>query len=172
MKNGNWLKLHRSILSSDVFDNPKILKVWIWCLCKASHKKHKVSVGLQTVELDAGQFVFGRKVASQELHIPESSLMRYMRRLESVGNLNIKTNNKFSLITIENWRFYQGDASESGQENEQQMDIKWTPNGHQMDTYKNGKTGKKGKNDSSYNLDDRRKQIAQLSEQVLKEMEQ
>ena len=130
MKNGNWLKLHRSILSSDVFDNPKILKVWIWCLCKASHKKHKVSVGLQTVELDAGQFVFGRKVASQELHIPESSLMRYMRRLESVGNLNIKTNNKFSLITIENWRFYQGDTSESGQENEQQMDIKWTSNGH------------------------------------------
>lgn len=172
MKNGNWLKLHRSILSSDVFDNPKILKVWIWCLCKASHKKHKVSVGLQTVELDAGQFVFGRKVASQELHIPESSLMRYMRRLESVGNLNIKTNNKFSLITIENWRFYQGDTSESGQENEQQMDIKWTSNEHQMDTYKNGKKGKKGKNDYSYDPDDRRKQIAELSEQILKEMEQ
>lgn len=172
MKNGNWLKLHRSILSSDVFDNPKILKVWIWCLCKASHKKHKVSVGLQTVELDAGQFVFGRKVASQELNIPGSSLMRYMRRLESVGNLDIKTNNKFSLITIENWRFYQGDTSESGQENEQQMDNKWTSNGHQMDTYKNGKKGKKGKNDYSYNADDRRREIAELSEQVLKEMEQ
>ena len=41
-----------------------------------------------------------------------------------------------------------------------------------MDTYKNGKKGKKGKNDYSYNTDDRRKQIAELSEQVLKEMEQ
>ena len=55
-----------------------------------------------------------------------------------------------------------------------------------MDTYKKGKKGKKGKNDYSYNLapdneqgmnhspyntDDRRKQIAELSEQVLKEME-
>ena len=56
-----------------------------------------------------------------------------------------------------------------------------------MDKYKNGKKGKKGKNDYSYNLapdneqgmnhspyntDDRRKQIAELSEKVLKEMEQ
>jgi len=65
----NWLKLNRSILTSSVFDNPKLLKVWIWCLCKASHKPHDQVVGQQVQHLEAGQFIFGRHTASEELKI-------------------------------------------------------------------------------------------------------
>ena len=132
MAKKNWLKLNRSILSSDVFSNASILKVWIWCLCKASHKKHKTLVGLQEVELLPGQFIFGRHAASKELDIPESSVNRYMKKLEKWGNLNIKANNKFSLITIENWGKYQVDDYKVGQQNGQQMDNKWTTNGHKQ----------------------------------------
>ena len=127
MKNNkNWLKLNRSILTSSVFDNPKLLKVWIWCLCKASHKEREQVVGRQIEHLHEGQFIFGRKVASRELNMAESTVYRYILQLKQLGNVSIKTNNKYSVITVENWRLYQYDTRQLEQLNEQQMNNKRT----------------------------------------------
>ena len=46
-----WIKLHRKLLTSNVFDNEKLLKVWIWCLMKATHKNSDPIVGLKIVKL-------------------------------------------------------------------------------------------------------------------------
>ena len=119
----NWLKLNRSILESNVFDNPRLLKVWIWCLCKASHKKHDQIVGRSVEHLKAGQFIYGRKKASEELKIPESTLNDYMKLLKTNGNIDIKSNHKYSVVTVANWAFYQGGASANRQQNRQQTDI-------------------------------------------------
>ena len=129
----NWLKLNRSILTSSVFDNPKLLKVWIWCLCKASHKEHNQIVGKQVQHLEAGQFIYGRHKASAELKIPESTLNDYMKLLQKMKNINIKSNNKYSVVTIENWTLYQGDHRRNRQQIRQQMDNKWTTNGHKQE---------------------------------------
>ena len=39
-----FILLSRSLLDSGVFQNMKWLKVWIWCLLKANHKKKFVPV--------------------------------------------------------------------------------------------------------------------------------
>lgn len=168
----NWLKLNRSILTSNVFENPRLLKVWIWCLCKASHKDHDQLVGMQVVHLKAGQFIFGRKAASEELKIPESTTNNYIHQLQSMGNINIKSNNKFSVITVKNWRFYQGVDSKSKQQNGQQMNNKRTTNEQQMNTNNNVKNVKNVKNDySSLNhRDDLREVIRRKSKEALKEL--
>lgn len=176
MKNStkNWLKLNRSILTSSVFENPRLLKVWIWCLCKASHKEHDQLVGMQMVHLKPGQFIYGRKAASEELKIPASTTNMYMKQLQKMRNLDIKANNKFSVVTVRNWRFYQGMDSKSKQQNRQQIDNKLTTNEQQIDTNNNVKNVKKVKNDyDSLNHRDshsRREQIKIKSQQVLKEM--
>ena len=33
-----WIKLYRKIINSPIWGNEKALKVWIWCLIKASHE--------------------------------------------------------------------------------------------------------------------------------------
>lgn len=165
--NRNWLKLNRSILTSDVFENPKLLKVWIWCLCKASHKERDQVVGRQVQHLYEGQFIFGRKVASRELGMPESTVYRYVLQLKQLGNVSVKTNNKYSVITVENWRFYQYDNRKLEQMNGQQMNNKRTTNEQQMNTNKNVKNVEKVKNVSSYN---RREAIRRRSEEILKEL--
>lgn len=141
MKQG-WIKLHRKLIDSTVFDNPKILKTWIWCLCKASHKEHEVLIGKQIVKLKEGQFIFGRKKASEILNINERTLYDYMMILQSLNMILMQTNNKFTLVTIENWNIYQDDISEIQQQNTQQSTLQSTP---QNDTYKNEKNGKKEK---------------------------
>lgn len=131
MEDTSYIKLFRKILKSPIWDNEKMLKVWIWCLLKATHKDREQLVGRQMVLLKKGQFIFGRKKASEELKIKEKTLYDYMQILQDLQMLNIKSNNKFSVVTIEKWEDYQIE--------ELKFDNKPTTNEQQMNTNKNVK---------------------------------
>jgi hypothetical protein len=66
------------------------------------------------------------------------TLYKVMRRLERGQNLNIKSNNKFSLITVVNWELYQGKQDEEEHQKEHVGNTKGTPKEHKQE-------GKKGK---------------------------
>ena len=57
MEDKSWIKLYRKILKSPIWENEKALKVWIWCLVKATHEERIQLVGQQEVLLQKGQFV-------------------------------------------------------------------------------------------------------------------
>lgn len=102
-----WIKIHRKLIESNVFKNEKILKVWIWCLLKATHKDYEQIVGTQVVKLRPGQFIFGRNKGADELNMKPSTLYKYMRVLEKCQNLELKCNNKYTVVTIVKWDLYQ-----------------------------------------------------------------
>ena len=133
-----WIKLHRQLLDSAVFDNPDLLKLWVWCLLRATHKEHRQMVGLQEIGLQEGQFIFGRSMAAEKLNMSESKVYRLMKKLEGMNNISMKPNNKFTVVTVEKWVMYQGDNLES----EQQTNNKRTTNEQQMNTNKNVKNDK------------------------------
>ena len=137
-----WVKLHRTITDSFVFQNPDRLKFWIWCLCKASHKERIQNVGLQEVPLKKGQFVFGRKKAANELNMDESKIYRLLKTFEKREKIEVKSNNKFSVVTVVNWSVYQDDE----QQCEQQSNNKITTNEQQSNTNKNVKNDNNDKN--------------------------
>ena len=148
-----WIKLHRKLLDSPIFQNEKLFKVFAYCLMKASHKEHTQLVGRRVVHLQKGQFVFGRKRASEELRLKESTVRDYVKLLEKLGTIDIKSDNKFSVITVVNWAVYQNDEEISDSKNDkksttnqQQMDNKSTSNQQQINTNKNVKNEKNDKN--------------------------
>lgn len=61
LEDKSWIKLYRKILKSPIWENEKALKVWIWCLVKATHEDRIQLVGQQKVLLEKGQFVFRQK---------------------------------------------------------------------------------------------------------------
>lgn len=130
-----WIKLHRQLLCSHIFQNEKLLKIWIWCLMKATHKEKEQIVGRQKVKLKKGQFVTGRNAAAAELGMAPSTAWDYLKLLEAESCINIKSNNKFSVVTVVNWAFYQG----SNENFDSKIDSKKTTNEQQMDTNKNEK---------------------------------
>lgn len=138
-----WIKLHRRIIYSDVFDNDKLLRIWIWCLVKASYKDHDQVVGRQVVPLKPGQFIYGRKKAAVELGYSESTVRDYMAMLEKMGSITITPTNKFSIITVCQWGLYQSEEEKS--DNKKTADK--PTEGQQKDTNKNIKKGKKVKKD-------------------------
>lgn len=148
-----WIKLHRKLLDSPIFQNEKLFKVFAYCLMKASHKEHTQLVGRRVVHLQKGQFVFGRKRASEELRLKESTVRDYVKLLEKLGTIDIKSDNKFSVITVVNWAIYQNDEEISDSKNDKksttnqhQMDNKSTSNQQQINTNKNVKNEKNDKN--------------------------
>lgn len=130
-----WIKLYRKLLNSPIFENERALKVWIWCLLKATHEDREQLVGRQTIYLKSGEFIFGRKRASEELKMPEKTVYDYIHSLKNLSMLYIKSNNKFSVIGIENWAEYQL----PNQDFDNKFDNKRTTNEQQMNTNNNVK---------------------------------
>lgn len=140
-----WIKVYRSLLYSEIFQNEKLLKIFIWCLLKANHKENKVMLGKRSIAVKRGQFIFGRAKAAEELNIAPSTVWDYMKVLEDKKTIKIKSNNKYSLVTIENWRLYQKINKTSDNKlttDQQQNDSSSTTNRQQIDTNKNEKNEK------------------------------
>ena len=138
---GGWIKLHRKLKDSPIFNNERLLKAFIWCLLKATHSGYEQMVGRQKVWLEPGQFVTGRHKAGASLNMSPSTAWSYLKLLEDESTITINSNNKYSIVTIENWSLYQSDENNPDNKktaNKQQMDNKWTTNGHKQE----GKEGK------------------------------
>lgn len=102
-----YAKLWRKSLDSAVWKNPNLWRFWTWCLMKATHKETADMVGYQCVQLQPGEFIFGRKKACLETGLSEQTIRTCLVSLEKLGNLTIKTTNKFSVLTIVKWEDYQ-----------------------------------------------------------------
>jgi uncharacterized phage protein (TIGR02220 family) len=150
-----FIGLHRKIMENQVWCDPHYLKLWLYCLLKASHKKHKILVGNQFIELERGQFVTGRNSLEEELNKgmkPEQRLngltwFRYLNNLEKWQMLNIKKTNKYSLVTVVNYDYYQHSDSEVEQQVEHQLNISCSSVEHQLNTNKNVNNVKKDNKD-------------------------
>ena len=132
MKDG-YIKLWRKSRRSRVFVNPNLWKVWCWCLMKANHEGAWVSVstgkGTKEIYVKPGQFIFGRKTASKELHMKPSSVRNYIKKLKDIGNLDTQPDTHCTIITIINWPTYQGNKNEV----DRQEDNQRTTKGHRQE---------------------------------------
>lgn len=102
-----WLKLHRALIESAVFSDPEVLKVWIWLLCSVAYENHDVLFMGKVIQLQAGQIATGRKKMAQATDLSESKVYRALNILKNIGNISIKANNKYSVITVLNWEKFQ-----------------------------------------------------------------
>lgn len=144
-----WLKLYRSILDSAVFQDAEVLKVWIWLLCNVAFEQHDTICYGKVIHLKPGQIATGRKKIAQCTDLNENKVYRALTALKSLGNIEIKSTNKYSIITVVNWDKYQ-DENGKRTANEQQTNSKTTAEEQQENSkrtqHKNGKKEKKEKN--------------------------
>ena len=141
-----YVRLHRRCLDGDWLKNGDLWRFWCYCLLKASHKKWKAIVGYQEIELEPGQFLFGRKAASAEMEMSERKIRTCLSTLTNFKNLTIKSTNKYSIITICNWETYQRQENETDQQYDHPPTSHRPANDQQVTTYKNVKNVKNVKN--------------------------
>ena len=95
---------------------------------RANHKRKwvelKTGKGIIEVEVQPGQFVFGRHSAAKDLSMNPNTVWKRMQKLKNLENLNIESNTQYSIITITNWHSYQVDEKESNIESNKQVTSK------------------------------------------------
>jgi len=114
-----YIKLFRKVEDSAVWLDEGLLKVWVWCLLRANWKERmvpiKVGKKVFQVPVQPGQFVYGRQAASLELNMPQSTVRNRMTRLAVLGNVDIKSDSNYSVVTICNWKTYAECENAEGQ---------------------------------------------------------
>ena len=144
-----WLKLYRSILDSAVFQDAEILKVWIWLICNVAFEQHDTICYGKVITIKPGQIATGRKKIAQCTDLNENKVYRALTTLKSLGNIEIKATNKYSIITVVNWDKYQDEnvkRTSSEQQNNSRTTTGEQQNNSKPTQHKNGKNGKKEKN--------------------------
>lgn len=110
MDNG-WIKLHRSIMNSDVWGNDRYFKLWCYLLMRANHEKRGFWWNDSFIEVEKGTFVTGRKQISKDTKMPESTIEDALRFLETRHQIRQQKTSKYRLITILKWDSYQNPTS-------------------------------------------------------------
>lgn len=146
MSDGGWIKLYRKIRKSFVWTNSDQLKLWLLVLMKANHEPNKFLFNGKEVSVTSGQFVTGAHVLASEFNegVPRDkavawrSIWRWLKRFENEQMLTIKSNTKYSVITVLHWDEYQS-ADNQVTSTRQSTD-------NQVTTNKNEKNEKNEKN--------------------------
>jgi hypothetical protein len=110
-----FVKLWRKALDSGWLRKHKLWVFWTYCMMKATHKSRAARVGNQEIVLNPGQFIFGRRVATEETGLTDREIRTCLDLVRKWQNVTIKATNKFSIITIVNWNIYQANESENDQ---------------------------------------------------------
>lgn len=153
----DWLKLHRKSLESRVFSDPKLWRLWCWCLLKSNWKRG----WYLGCEIQPGQFAIGREAASEELGVSGSSWYRAMQKLQELGCIKLQANSRFTIVSIVNWAKYQADANSNRTAGEQRVNSQRTASEQQVDTIEEGLEGIERKNNSlSRHLESERFSVA------------
>lgn len=144
MANG-WIKLHRKLIENPIFKNAYLLQIFIYCLLKSNHEPNQFIFNKQMVKVDRGSFITGRIEMSKALKQSESKIYRNLKLLTKLGYISVKSNNKFSFLTVMKYDTYQMQE----EPNEQQVNNKRTTSEQQVNTNKNDKNEDNDKNDKN-----------------------
>ena len=141
-----WIKLHRSLLEWEWYDDANVMRLFLHCLLKANHKD-KMWRG---VLIKRGTFITGLEVLSLETGLSLSKIRTALSKLESTGEIASKKTNKGTTINLMKYDIYQSsdDADDKPIANQMtnQSQTRSQTDRKQIATTKNDKNEKEVKN--------------------------
>ncbi len=100
-----WVKVHRSLLEWEWYDDMNTKCLYLHCLLRANHSDKK----WRGQEVKRGQFITSLESLGNETGLTVSQIRTSIRKLISTGNLASKSQAKNRIITVLNYDSYQDD---------------------------------------------------------------
>ena len=110
--NNGWIKLHRSILDWEWYDDINTMRLFLHCLFKANHKDKKY----RGTVVKRGTFLTGRELLAQETGLSVRQIRTSLSKLKSTNELSIKSSSKGSVVEVVNYHKYQSATNETTNE--------------------------------------------------------
>lgn len=143
-----WVKIHRTMLDWEWFNDSKTLHLFMYLLLKANHEQKSY----RGIIIKRGELLTGRKKIAKETGLSEQSIRTSLNKLKSTRELTIKSTSKYSIINIVNYNVYQKKENEGNQQNNQQINQVVTnnqPSSNHKQEVKNEKNEKNEKKEES-----------------------
>jgi hypothetical protein len=133
-----YIKIYRKMLNWEWISCEKTAQLFLILLLLANHKENR----WHGIEIKPGQLVTSidslRKITGQTAR----SVRTGLERLKTTSEVTIKTTNRYTLITVENWALYQSDEDKTTSETTSNLTNKRQTNDKQTTTNKNDKNDK------------------------------
>lgn len=149
-----WIKLHRKILDSVVYQDSHLLQLWVYILLKVNSRPKKFLFNQKEMILEPGQGIFGLNQIVKDLTKLrdedranfkkfKTTYYRRLKLLEKLGKVKLQPTNQFTIITVTYWQQYQqSETPVKLQRNSSETPVK---------TNKKYKNEKKGENEKNKN---------------------
>lgn len=115
MSEGGWIKVYRSMLKWEWYDDPATKIVFLHLLLTARHEPGR----WHGLEMPEGSVLTSYHKLAVDLSMSEWSVRRAVKNLETTGEITRtstgKTTGKGSLYRLTNWTLYQSDPQETQQ---------------------------------------------------------
>ena len=132
-----WIKIHRKFLDWQWFEKSEAVHLFIYLLLKANHKDSQ----WQGVDIKRGQFISSLGKISTDTGISLQSIRTLLNKLEKTNEIELKSTNKFTIVTICKYECYQDETEETNK----QLTNKQQTTNKQLTTNKNDKKEKNNK---------------------------
>ena len=146
--NIGWVKLHRQFKDWEWYNKSEMVHLFIHCLIKANFK----DASFQGIECKKGSFITSLKHLSDETNISIQTVRTCLKKLQLTKEIEVKSTNKLTQITICNYDSYQQESNET---NKQLTNNQQTTN-KQLTTIEEYKEYKEEKN----NIEERKTSFA------------
>jgi hypothetical protein len=142
-ENKSWIKIYRSLLDWEWYQDTVTRDLFIHCLLKANYKK----TTWKGIKIGEGEFITSIENLAKEISFSVRNIRTAIKHLKSTNEITTKPTNKYTLIKIENWGLYQMSESPSDKQDDKQDDkqvtIKRQASDKQVTTVKEVKKEKK-----------------------------
>jgi len=138
-KSQGYIKLYRSFMNWEWYDDANTKSLFLHCLLRANHESTKWRGQI----IERGSFVTSLSHLASELNLSVKQVRYCINKLKNTGELAHKGNNRNSIISINNYELYQ----ENWQTKDNELTNKGQSEGKQGATNNNEKNEK---NDKKY----------------------
>ena len=149
--NNGWIKLHRSILDWEWWDDRNTRDLFIYCLIAANHD----TIHWHGLTVDRGSFVTSLRNLSQKSGLSLRETRTAIQHLISTHELTQQATQEYTIITIYNYERYQDIDDSTDTPSDTPSDTRPTHDRHTTDTRpthnKNDKNDKNNINIPPYN---------------------
>lgn len=111
MLEDGFIKLHRSLLKWEWYDDANTVRLFIHLLLTANYEDRN----WRGVDIKRGQRIISRAKLSKELKISERSVRTALNHLISTGEVSSETTSQYTVITVKNYNYYQQNDQQNDQ---------------------------------------------------------
>ena len=114
MKNNGWIKLHRKIMDSWIWEDPEKLRAWLDILLMVNHEDKKTYVNGNLTTIHRGEKLTSITKLAERWRWSKKRVMRFLDLLEEDGMCTTKRTTYGTTLKVSNYAKYQDFQTSKG----------------------------------------------------------